>query len=102
MCSHYRNKSIIKKKKHDERVLLGKTKLDTTTVLISKFSIGSYISHEKFVSVNNMLRECNETKEEIKNHETSVDTLYKYGWYKQKNVWKNGIETIVDKMEYCG
>ena len=49
-----------------------------------------------------MLRECNETKEEIKNHETSVDTLYKYGWYKQKNVWKNGIETIVDKMEYCG
>ena len=24
------------------------------------------------------------------------DTQNKYGWYKQKNVWKNGIETIID------
>ena len=31
-------------------------------------------------------------KEEIK----ILYTLYKYNWYKQKNVWKNGIEKIVD------
>ena len=38
------------------------------------------------VSVNNVLREYNEMKEEIKNTETSVE--YKYGKYKQKNVCK--------------
>ena len=38
-------------------------------VLISKSLIDSYISHEEFASVNNALRECNETKEEIKNPE---------------------------------
>ena len=26
--------------------------------------------------------------------------LYKYGWYKQKNVWKNGIETEYCETEY--
>ena len=29
--------------------------------------IDSYISHDKFVSVNNVLREYNEMKEEMKN-----------------------------------
>ena len=47
-------KSIIKKKKkkHDKKVLLGKTKLDAIDVLISKVLIVSYISHDKFVSKN--------------------------------------------------
>ena len=23
--------------------------------------------------------------------------LYKHGWYNQRNIWKKGVETIVDK-----
>ena len=54
-------KSIIKekKKKHDKIVLLRKTKLDTTEDLIYKALIDSYISHDEFALVNNMLREYN-------------------------------------------
>ena len=52
-------KSIIKKKwkMHDRIVLLAKTKLNTIKVLISKALINSFINHDEFVSVNNMLRE---------------------------------------------
>ena len=62
-------KSIIKKtkKKHNKTVLIGKDKLNTIEVLISKALINSYISHDEFVSINNALREYNERKEEIKN-----------------------------------
>ena len=56
-------------------VLLGKDKLDTIEVLFSKSLIDSYISHDKFDSVNNVLREYNEMKEEIKNGETSVEYI---------------------------
>ena len=51
-------KSIIKekKKKHDKIVLLGKTKLNTLEVPISKTLIDSYISHDEFASVNNVKR----------------------------------------------
>ena len=51
-----KSKSITKKKKknHDKIVLLGKDKLNTIEVLISKSLIDSYISHGKFVSVNNV------------------------------------------------
>ena len=68
-------KSVIKKKKkkHDKMVLLGKAKLDTMEVLISKSLINSYNSHDEFFSVNNVLREHNEMKEEIKNPETSLE-----------------------------
>ena len=61
-------KSIIKKtkKKHDRIVLLGKDKLNTIEVLISKSVIDSYISHDEFVSINKVLREYNNMKEEIK------------------------------------
>ena len=70
-------KSFIKKKKknHDKIVFLGKDKLNTIEVLISKALVESYISHDKFVSVNNILREYNEIKEEIKNRETSVEYI---------------------------
>ena len=56
--------SIIKKKKkkHDKIVLLGRDKLSTKEVLIYKALIDSYISHEEFVSANNVLREYNEMK----------------------------------------
>ena len=57
-------KSIIKKKKkkHDKILVLGKDKLNTIEVLISKALIDSYISHDEFVSVNNVLREYYEMK----------------------------------------
>ena len=68
-----------KKKKRDKIVLLGKTKLDTIRNIISKVLIDSYISHDKFVSVNYVLKEYNEMIKEIKHPETLWNTLYKYG-----------------------
>ena len=70
-------KSIIKKKKkkHDKIVLLGKDMLNTTEVLIAKALIGSYIINEEFSSVNNVLREYNEMKKEVKNPENSVEYI---------------------------
>ena len=68
-------KSIIKKKnkKHDKIVLVVKNKLNTIQALVSKALIDSYISHNEFISVNNVLTEYNKTKEEIKEPETSVE-----------------------------
>ena len=54
-------------------MMLGKQKLTTTEVLISTALIDSYISHDKFVSVNNKLREYNEKREKIRNRETSME-----------------------------
>ena len=66
--------SILKrKKKHDQIVFLGKTKLDAIEVLISEVLIASCISHDEFVSVNNVLRGYNEMKKEIKNPETFIN-----------------------------
>ena len=53
-------------------MLLGKANLNAIEFLLSKALIGIYISHDEFVSVNNVLRENNEKKEEIKNPETSM------------------------------
>ena len=65
-------KSIIKKKKkkHDKIVSLAKSKLNRIEVLISKSLIDSNISHDEFVSINNVLKEYEEMKEEIKNLNT--------------------------------
>ena len=54
--------SILKKKKekHDKIVFLGKDKLNNIDALLSKAFIDSYISHDEFVSVNNVLTEYNE------------------------------------------
>ena len=74
-------KSIIKKKKkkHDKIGLLGKDELNTIEFRIYKFLIDSYFSHDKFASVNNILREYGEMKEEIKNPETSSEyTIWKW------------------------
>ena len=54
-------------------MLLGKDKLNTVEVLTSKTLIDSDINHDKFFFLNNVLREYNEIKEEIKKHETSVE-----------------------------
>ena len=56
-------------------MLLGKDKLNTIEVLISKTLIDSYISHDEFVSINDVLREYNEMKKEIKNPETFVEYI---------------------------
>ena len=54
-------------------MLFGKDKVNTIEPLICKSLIDSYIGHNKFVSVNNLLREYNEIKKEVKNPETSVE-----------------------------
>ena len=51
---------------HDEIVLLGKVKLNTIKILISKSLVDSYISHDEFISVDSVLREYNQMKQEIK------------------------------------
>ena len=62
-------KSIIKKKKkkHNKIVLLAKSKLNSIEVLISKALIDLVIIHDEFVLINNVLKEYNEMKKEIKN-----------------------------------
>ena len=47
-------------------MLLGKDKLNIIEVMISKALIESYISHDEFLSVNDVLRQYNEMKEESK------------------------------------
>ena len=61
-------KLIIQKnnKKLDNMVLLGNSMLNNDDVLISKVLIDSYISHDQFVSVKNVLRKYYEIKEETK------------------------------------
>ena len=61
-------KSIIKKKskKHDNI-------LNTIEVLVSQALINSYINHDKFISMNHVLREYNEIKERIKSPEYAVE-----------------------------
>ena len=62
-------KSIIKKKKkkHDKIVLLAKSKFNSIEVFISKVLIDSNISYDKFVLINNAMKEFYEMKVEIKN-----------------------------------
>ena len=54
------------KNKHDKIVLLAKSKLNSIEVLISKALIDSNISHGEFVLINNVLKEYDGMKEEIK------------------------------------
>ena len=46
--------------------MLAKSKLNSIEVLISKAFIDSVISHDEFVLINNVQKEHNEMKEEIK------------------------------------
>ena len=63
-----KRKSIIKKKKrkHDKIVLLAKSKLNSIEVLICKASV----DYDKFVLMNNVVKEYSKMKEEIKNLKT--------------------------------
>ena len=63
--------SIIKKKKKDDKIVLSaKTKLNSIEVLICKALIDLNISHDEFILVNNVLKEYDDMKEEIKNLKT--------------------------------
>ena len=53
--------------KHDKIVLLGEFTLNSKEVLISKALTDSYITHDEFVLLNNMLGEYDDIKGEIKN-----------------------------------
>ena len=55
------------KKKHDKIVLLAKSKLNRVEVLISKALIDSNIRHDEFILINNVPKEFDDMKEEIKN-----------------------------------
>ena len=62
-------KSIIKKKKK-RLILLAKSTLNNIAVIISKALVDSNISHDEFVSINNLLKKYGKKKEEIKNGKT--------------------------------
>ena len=64
--------SIVKKrrKKHDKIILFAKSKLNLIEVLISKALIDLNINHDEFVFRNNILKEYDEMKKEIKNLKT--------------------------------
>ena len=50
--------------------MVAKSELNSVEVLISKALIDSVFSHDEFVLINNVLKEYNEMKEEIKNLKT--------------------------------
>ena len=62
-------KSITKKKKekHDKILPLAKSKLNSVEVLISEVFIDSDITHNEFVLINNVPKEINDIKEEVRN-----------------------------------
>ena len=64
--------SIVKKrrKKHDKIILFAKSKLNVIEVLISKALIDLNINHDEFVLRNNILKEYDKMKKEIKNLKT--------------------------------
>ena len=59
-----------KRKKHDEIVLLAKSKLSSIEVLISKALIDANISNDEYILINNVLKEFDNMKEEIKKLKT--------------------------------
>ena len=74
----YRSMITKKKKKQDKIILLTKSKLNSTEVLISKALIDSKIIHDEFVLTNNVLKEHYDTKEEIKIPITNKKSDYIY------------------------
>lgn len=54
-------------------MLLAKNKLNTIKLLVSKALFILYVNHDELVLVNNVLRECNEMKEETKNSKNAVE-----------------------------
>ena len=64
-------KSIIKKNRRTiKEVFLAKSKLNSTEVLNCKTLTDSNISHNEFVLINNVLKEYDNMRAEIKNLKT--------------------------------
>ena len=63
---------IIKKIKNklDRIALLAKSKLNSIEVLIFKTLTDSNISHNEFILINNVLKECDDIKEKVMNLKT--------------------------------
>ena len=59
------------KKKHDKMIYLGKTKVNSMGVLISKDLIDSNINHHEFSLKNNVLKVYDDMKQKINNLKTS-------------------------------
>ena len=51
--------------------MLAKLKLSSIEVLVSKSLIDSFISHDEFVLIDNVLKHYDEMKEEMKNLKNS-------------------------------
>ena len=64
------NSMIKKKGKNNKIALLANGKLNTKEVLISRALINTNISHDEFVSVNNLLREYDDIEKAAKNLKT--------------------------------
>ena len=58
--------------KHDKIVMLAKSTLNSIETLLSKASVDSNISPDEFVLINNMLKEYDNMKAEIKNLKTQI------------------------------
>ena len=95
----YKSNIKKKKKKHNKIVLLGKDKFKTIEVLISKSLIDSYISHDEFVSANNILREYYDLKEKTKNPKTSVKYTKWKQWKFIVSVVKNILRTKIEMLK---
>ena len=61
---------MFNKKRHDKIVLLAKSKLNSIEILTSMVLIDSDVSHDEFILINNVLKEYDEMKEEIKSLKT--------------------------------
>ena len=60
---NYTSRIKKRKKKHDKIVSFAKSKLNNIEVLISKALTDPNISHDKFVLINNVLKEYDNMKE---------------------------------------
>ena len=79
--------------------MLGKDKFKTIEVLFSKSLIDSYISHDEFVSANNVLREYYNLKEKMKNPKTSVKYTKWKQWKFIVSVVKNILRTKIEMLK---
>ena len=76
--------------------MLANTKWNVIKVLISKALFYLYINHGEFASVNNVLREYNETKEEIKFLTLQWNILYNMVDISRDIYNRNGVAAIAD------
>ena len=60
-------KPIIKKRKKNHEKIVSKLNLNRTKVLLFKTLIHSNVSHDEFVLINDVLKEHEEIKKEMKN-----------------------------------